>query len=946
EWAFKNINGSEDNYYWYNNKLGPVIINNKIVSVTFFADDITEKKIAEEKIKKSEEQYRKLIENVNEGIISTDLKGNILTANPFIVKLIGLPKNEIVGKNAKNLVSRFKMSGSKIIKSLIDLLKGKPLGETEWAFKNINGREDIVSVDIYPTIKNEKKIGFTAVINDITKIKKYEEELKKNEEKYRNLIENSNDIVISLDLNGRLTYISPQVLNYGLSPNNLIGKNFAEIVHPQDAKNLMNELKLTISTGKEFPSRFRIINDKRKIYWFEEFGKIVKDNSGKVIGIQSILRDITSRKEIEDSLKQSEERFKSLFENAPDPYYLMDLKGVIIDGNKSAEELIGYKKDELIGKNVFNLNIFSIKNMKESTKMFKDVLFKGKAGPSEFEIRRKDGKEISIEVITSIVELNGKKTILGLIRDITDKKKAMQEIESIAKFPEENPNFVMRIKDNKFTYVNPAAADFISKNYKNLNEVPGFLKKLIIEVFKSKKNKEIEYKIDENYYSFNAKLVMAKGYVNVYGRNITQRKLAENELKITYETILELNKAKDLDAVYDILIEKISQICKNSYILVSAFDKKTDETKLVRTKGLEKYANKVIKLIGINPMDMRVKMNEMTNDELKTFSSKEIVELKEGFYTLSVRKIPKNVCRLIEKILGIKKVYTIGFTTIKNELLGGVIFLTKEESLLNKNLLETLISQASITIDRHYSLLEIIENEKSLKLSQKRFEEVADQTDAVIWEVNNEGLYTYLSDACEKIYGYKTEELIKKKHFFDISPKDFANENMNIFKQIAKEKKKIKDYVNPIITKQGKLIWVSTNGVPIFGANKEIIGYRGVDIDITNKKSVEDEIKLNEKRLNFIVDIFNYEYKNVQNFLDYSLQKVIELTDSKIGYIYHFNSKTKQFILNTWSKDVMKECKIQNPQSVYELDKTGIWGEAVRQRKPIIINDFQAPNKF
>ncbi len=80
--------------------------------------------------------------------------------------------------------------------------------------------------------------------------------------------------------------------------------------------------------------------------------------------------------------------------------------------------------------------------------------------------------------------------------------------------------------------------------------------------------------------------------------------------------------------------------------------------------------------------------------------------------------------------------------------------------------------------------------------------------------------------------------------------------------------------------------------------------------------------------------------------LDFVLNEAIVLTNSKIGYIYFYNEKNKQFILNTWSNDVMHECRVMNPQTIYDLDNTGCWGEAVRQRKPIIINDYQADSPY
>ena len=78
--------------------------------------------------------------------------------------------------------------------------------------------------------------------------------------------------------------------------------------------------------------------------------------------------------------------------------------------------------------------------------------------------------------------------------------------------------------------------------------------------------------------------------------------------------------------------------------------------------------------------------------------------------------------------------------------------------------------------------------------------------------------------------------------------------------------------------------------------------------------------------------------------LDYALKEAIDLTNSKIGYIYYYSEATKRFTLNTWSKGVMNDCAIQNPQVEYDLEQTGCWGEAVRQRKPIIINNYGAVN--
>lgn len=96
------------------------------------------------------------------------------------------------------------------------------------------------------------------------------------------------------------------------------------------------------------------------------------------------------------------------------------------------------------------------------------------------------------------------------------------------------------------------------------------------------------------------------------------------------------------------------------------------------------------------------------------------------------------------------------------------------------------------------------------------------------------------------------------------------------------------------------------------------------------------------ERLQSLVNVLQYQGDTTQELLDFALNEAICVTCSRYGYLYCFDEATQQFTLNSWSRDVVDTCKVANPQTRYDLDKTGIWGEAVRQRKPIIINDFAA----
>jgi len=112
--------------------------------------------------------------------------------------------------------------------------------------------------------------------------------------------------------------------------------------------------------------------------------------------------------------------------------------------------------------------------------------------------------------------------------------------------------------------------------------------------------------------------------------------------------------------------------------------------------------------------------------------------------------------------------------------------------------------------------------------------------------------------------------------------------------------------------------------------------------DITERKKIEEQSHLNQARMESLLKITQATFATVQELLDFALNESICLTGSTIGYIYFYDDVSREFTLNTWSKDVMKECTIQEKKTLYELDKTGIWGEAVRQGQPIMLNDFSA----
>ncbi len=157
------------------------------------------------------------------------------------------------------------------------------------------------------------------------------------------------------------------------------------------------------------------------------------DSVGNVTQMIEYSLDITDHKQAEEELRNSEEKLKILFENAPDAIYLNDLKGTFIDGNKAAERITGYNREELIGKSFLRLKLLAPGQIKKAAKLLIKNR-KGKAtGPDEFNILRKDGSKIPVEIRTIPEKIGGKFLVLSIARDITDRKRAEEIIKEYSR---------------------------------------------------------------------------------------------------------------------------------------------------------------------------------------------------------------------------------------------------------------------------------------------------------------------------------------------------------------------------------------------------------------------------------------------------------------------------------------------------------------------------------
>ena len=254
-------------------------------------------------------------------------------------------------------------------------------------------------------------------------LRKNEIALKNSEEQYRVYTENSPVAFFVVNPEGKYTQVNDAATKLLLySKNELLKMSILDILFEKDISSGLKQFAVLKETGK---SRFETAlkrKDGEPVYVILNATQLPDGN------MMAFCEDITEHKRLNEALKQSEERLKLLFENAPDAYYLNDFKGNFLDGNKAAEEMIGYSRNELIGNSFLSLNVLPRNQIPKAAKLLALNAIGRSTGPDEFILNRKDGTQISVEIRTHPLKIQGKKLVLGIARDISERRATEEKL--------------------------------------------------------------------------------------------------------------------------------------------------------------------------------------------------------------------------------------------------------------------------------------------------------------------------------------------------------------------------------------------------------------------------------------------------------------------------------------------------------------------------------------
>jgi PAS domain S-box-containing protein len=750
-----------------------------------------EKKQTEIELVESEEKYRALVENMGEGISITDEDEKFIFVNPAAEKIFGVGQGKLKDECLKTFISGVEFE--KVKNRTKERRQGKSgVFEEEITLKD--GSKKILFVHATPWFDNNNFKGTFAIFTDITERKKAEEALRESEYRFKILAEVAPVGIFRTDDKGFTNYVNPRWCEISkMNFEEAMGNGWLKAVHPEDKDSLIKGWQKATLIKSASSAEYRFIRPDGSIAWV--IGRAVPqvDKYKKIIGYIGTITDITERKQSEDALKESEERYRVFINSTNDMAFLKDndLKYILV--NKRNAEFFQKNEKEIIGKTDFDLmpEVFAEKCKETDENALNSnivVISEEKVGERIYEIHK-------FRVPLS----NNKLGIGGYIRDVTEQKWAEENLrkseEHYRTLLTAIPDLMFRLDgegrfidyhadDSSILFVPPEK--FLGKHYKEIlpPDVSKKYEKIIREVKRTGEIGKLEYevKLNNNEMRFyEARVTCYRDECVAIIRDMTEQKKAEKALvesENKYRTIFENVQDVFYRTDFNGIIVEISP-------------------------SVEKYSGyKREELIG-NSVDIL-------------------------YYNLEDRKY--FIETLKEK--GILVDYEMRFKSKDGNLL---------YSSANAHILFD-VNNNPIGIEG--SLRDISERKKIediLKESEERYRILIETMNEGVILVDNDDTIQFVNRKWCDIYGYEPEEVIGKIGYAILVMEE--DRHIILEKNSSRLGLVSDSYELKGLKKSGELIWLNINGTPVKDKTGKVIGSVGIMTDITERKHAEEELK-------------------------------------------------------------------------------------------------------
>ncbi|MGA9803942.1 MAG: PAS domain S-box protein [Terriglobales bacterium] len=365
--------------------------------------------------------YWQLVETAQEGVWSVDAEGKTVFANENMAAILGTSPGEMIGKSILPFVPQEKKD--ELLNHLLQREQGLQ-EHYEFPFLRADGAQVWTLLRVSPVLRDGQHSGCLALVSDITKRKRAEEEVRNTAAQWQATFDAVQDLVLLLDKDFRVLRANHAAAEFlGLPFDKIVGGHCYDLIHGTFAPPAECPLaKMRQSRTHEEAE----VLAKKGGPWLSVSVDPLFDPSGELTQVVHVARDITERKRAEEALRESETRFRTFVDHAGDALFVQDLgQGTIVDVNREACESLGYTRQELIGNTAVAFHLDSDRAEMES------AAERAATGETVFDThwhRRKDGSTFPVEVHTSLVSYGGRRFLLKVARDITDRLRAEEAI--------------------------------------------------------------------------------------------------------------------------------------------------------------------------------------------------------------------------------------------------------------------------------------------------------------------------------------------------------------------------------------------------------------------------------------------------------------------------------------------------------------------------------------
>ncbi|HYN44952.1 MAG TPA: PAS domain S-box protein, partial [Candidatus Limnocylindrales bacterium] len=575
--------GLDEAGIWKHKKKDGSIIYVEIISHTIdfmgkkaeivLANDITQRKQAQDALEESERRFRDTLENVKLLAVVLDIQGKITFCNDFLLKLTGWERNEVAGQNWFDTFVPPDNPVKKIFEESIKKDMMPPNFENEILSRN-GERRLIEWTNTVLRDPEDKPIGTASIGVDITERRRSEKALKSSEEKYRDLFENANDAICIVGHDHKFKDVNKKALEMmGYSKEEILKMSILDIIPKEQIPRSHEEFEKLREKGyyEKFVGKIR---KKDGCYRYVEVNSSAIIDNGKVAGSRDIIRDITERIQSEAALRNAEEKYRSIFENSIEGIYQTRLDGSILSINPEFARMLGFGSPHEFMEEVKDIGkVYAQPQQRDE--LIELVRKNGFVKSFEFQARCKDGREIWLSLNAhDILDPDGHLIGLeGTAFDITGRKLTQLALE---RSEEKYRNLIEHIQDGVFIFQD-AKIQFVNEAFAKMvdytvEEVIGMhLKNLVapedLEKVYENYSKRIAGEQVPKEYEFRAlkkdgktRIIvnMTVGLINYQGKvasmgtvkDITQSKKTEEKLRLFRNLIDKSNDAifvNDLD---------------------------------------------------------------------------------------------------------------------------------------------------------------------------------------------------------------------------------------------------------------------------------------------------------------------------------------------------------------------------------------------------------------